>query len=143
MKNAPREILWLSSDIQALDRLLRNLELSLKSSDTRKLVDQDEEVWDSMDSLKDLIQSCKCTCVEVIGTMCLYTQNEKFEDESVAENNERLASIQWFFKQRSIHALVSDLQRTKFIKSFETPTEHFYYGCHGYKENIKGLSPPY
>ncbi len=25
----------------------------------------------------------------------------------------------------------------------KTPTERFYYGCHGYKENIKGPSPPY
>lgn len=96
-----------------------------------------------MDGLKDLIQSCKRTCVEVIGTMRPFTQNGKFEDGSIAENNECLASIQWFLKQRSIHALVSDLQRTKFVKSFEMPTERFYYGCHGYKENIKGPSPPY
>lgn len=117
IKNAPKEINSLSSDIQALDRLLRNLEHSLQSPDTRRIVDQDEEVRKPMDGLKGLIKSCNCTCVEVVDRIRPYAHTGKFEDGSAAENNERLVSIRWFFKRRGILALVSDLQRTKFLFS--------------------------
>lgn len=65
IKNAPKEIVRLNSDIQALNRLMKNLELSLESSDTCRIVDQDEEFRRSMHDLKDLIQSCNHTCVEI------------------------------------------------------------------------------
>lgn len=117
IKNAPKEIVRVNSDIQALNRLLKNLELSLESSDTRRVVDQDEEVRRSMNDLKDLIQSCNRTCVEITERLRPYAQNGDFEDGSAGESNERLVSIRWFFRRRSILALVSDLQRTKFLFS--------------------------
>lgn len=117
IRNAPREIHALSSDIQALDRLLRNLELSLQSPDTHRIIDQDEEVRRPMEGLKDIIEKCNCTCKAVEEKMRPYAQHGQFEDSSAPENNKRLASIQWFFKRRSIFTLVSDLQRTKFLFS--------------------------
>lgn len=147
IKNAPKEINSLSSDIQALDRLLRNLEHSLQSPDTRRIVDQDEEVRKPMDGLKDLIKSCNCTCVEVVDRIRPYAHTGKFEDGSAAENNERLVSIRWFFKRRGILALVSDLQRTKFLFSDSMGSITLYVfsplGCPigylktGYSDNIK------
>lgn len=117
IKNAPKEILRLCSDIQALNRLLKNLELSLESPDTRKIVDQDEEVRRSMEGLKDIIQSCNHTCVEVTERMRPYIHNGEFENGSTGENNDRFVSLRWYFRRRSILALVSDLQRTKFLFS--------------------------
>jgi len=117
IKNAPKEIIVLKRDIQALRKLLENLENALKSRETRRVVDQDEDVRKSMEGLKELIETCDGACREVIQRLKPYSQKGGFEDETKGEGTDRLASIRWFFTRRSILASVDDLQRSKFLLS--------------------------
>ena len=65
IKDSPREILNISSNLQALNTLLSNLQLSLKSPEAQKLVDQDDGVRGAIDNLKGLITCCNNSCIKL------------------------------------------------------------------------------
>lgn len=121
LKNAPKEILHLSNDLQSLSALLKNLQVALESRDAQTIIDQDVGVRGAMGNLRTLISSCHTSCLELQSKL----QAEKSgdgspEDEKVVsarEGRDVRRSIWWLFNRKGIFASVDELQRTKFLLS--------------------------
>jgi hypothetical protein len=82
IRNAPKEILNLNGDLQALSTLLKNLELALSSPNTQRIVDQDDEVRSAMKGLQGLVSSCAGACRDVSIRLRSFSQT-KIDDSAV------------------------------------------------------------
>ncbi|KAL4897600.1 ankyrin repeat-containing domain protein [Aspergillus ambiguus] len=135
IKNAPKEILNLRSDLKALNTLLGNLEVALKSEEAQRIVDQDETIRSPMENLLSLIDSCNNCCIEVTEKLSSSSQTRRSTSHGadptesnpkndllnsgslIREGIDVRRSIWWLFKRKGIFSAVYDLQQTKFLLS--------------------------
>ena len=126
IQDAPRELCLLRDNVQALATVLSNLEESLKSPETQKIVDQDTEIRKNLVSLQCLITKCEVMCRQLNECLRPYIRNGKTEKASIegqdgdnsptAESSVSMGSIHkiaWYFKRKDVFLRVSELQRTK------------------------------
>ncbi|KAE8423773.1 ankyrin repeat-containing domain protein [Aspergillus pseudocaelatus] len=126
VQDAPRELCLLRDNVQALAAVLSNLEGSLKSPETQKIVDQDSEIRNNLDSLQYFITRCEVMCRQLTECLRSYIRNENTDKASIegkdgdnsptAESPVSMGSINritWYFKRKDVLLRVSELQRTK------------------------------
>lgn len=122
LRNAPKEILNLSNDLQSLNALLRNLQFALESRDAQTIIDQDIGVRGAMSNLRTLIASCHNSCNQLTSKLKAEKPgdgptHEQKPSPSGREGRDVRRSIWWLFNRKGIFASVDELQRTKFLMS--------------------------
>lgn len=124
VRDAPREISAISSDVNALKILLRNLESSLSSAAVQDVVNEDDEVTGALWTLETPIQNCHNSLKHVKTKMSPYlkiddvsAQSPDLTEQSATTQPQpsrvRRTYILWFFKRKEIFGLVAELERTK------------------------------
>lgn len=124
VRDAPREISAISSDVNALKILLRNLESSLGSAAVQDVVNEDDEVTDALWTLETPIINCHNSLRHVKDKMSPYlkmddvsAQSPDLTEQSATTQPQRSrfsrTYVWWFFKRKEIFGLVAELERTK------------------------------
>ncbi|OKL61836.1 hypothetical protein UA08_02292 [Talaromyces atroroseus] len=126
IKNAPREVMDITRDIQTFNKLVCNLQSSLNSPAVQEVVDRDVEISNSLQSLEEPITNCCDVFNNLMAKMRPHLKEEEplseKQQQSVADNvasaikpSRRISrgSVKWYFKRREVYQLVGQLERTK------------------------------
>lgn len=122
IRDAPREITTISSDVDALKMLITNLEGSLVSDAVQNVVNEDAEVSAALWTLQTPIKNCQATLRQVKEKMSVYlkidssTQNSDLGASDISQSKRPWLSrtyVLWYLKRKEIFGLVAELERGK------------------------------
>lgn len=123
IRDAPREISAISSDVNSLKILIQNLESSLSSDAVQDVVNEDNEVSDALWTLETPIRNCQNSLAHVKEKMSPYlkidvpSKGTDFTGESATPQTQRSrlsrTNVLWYFKRKEIFNWVAELERTK------------------------------
>lgn len=128
IKNAPREIENLGSDMMNFYLLVNNLTDALESRDIRGFVDQDAQLNKAMKSLFIPMAKCQLSCDQVNEKLKLLDfqtdpESEGLLSEKNASGDEPKKSRTWVrdwmwpFRRREIFAMMTEFDRSRSIFS--------------------------
>lgn len=129
IKNAPREIVDISRDIEAFHKLVLNLQASLSSPTVQEIVKQDANICDALKTLEGPIANC-CEVFKNLmeklrphlkeDASLLQTEQDgsgdkRTESPSAVKPNRKIsrADMKWYFRRREVYSLITQLERTK------------------------------
>ena len=62
IEDAPEEVMVLGRDVKSFEIIVRNLTVSLNSPDVKRVVEEDHELAEALDRLRDPMENCHQSC---------------------------------------------------------------------------------
>lgn len=114
VRDAPREILGISNNVNALQNHLRSLELSLRSDAVQGVISDDAELGNALETLTAPLENCGNSLKYVNKRMRSSAPNLDLTAETATQRSRfNRKNILWPFKRNEIHSLLAELERSK------------------------------
>jgi hypothetical protein len=126
IKNAPREIVDITRDINTFHKLVCNLQGSLSSPTVQEIVSQDADISHALKALEEPMANCCDVFKSLTEKMRPHLKEDdtpgtpekeknSTDSDSSSKSNWKIsrADMKWYFKRREVYSLVSQLERTK------------------------------
>lgn len=126
IKNAPREIVDITRDINTFHKLVCNLQGSLSSPTVQDIVSRDADISHALKALEEPMVNCCDVFKSLTEKMRPHlkedgspvtpgTEKSSIDSDSSSKSNWKInrADMKWYFKRREVYSLISQLERTK------------------------------
>ncbi|KAH8703261.1 ankyrin repeat-containing domain protein [Talaromyces proteolyticus] len=119
--HAPQEIRGITRDINSFNTLVCNLTASLKSPDVRAIIENDLEITNAIESLKEPIGNSRKTFEKMEEKLRPHLKEDISSSEPPKGNGDAPAQqrrlsrtdVKWYFKRKEVYSLLGEMERNK------------------------------